>query len=38
LDQSNKAFSSECQDWFFGERSLLSSVGACRLCVGVDGS
>ena len=34
LGSINQAISSECQEWFFGERSLLPSVGACRLCVG----
>ena len=34
LGSINKFISSECQEWFFGERSLLSSVGACHLCVG----
>ena len=34
LGSINKFISSECQEWFFGERSLLPSVGAYRLCVG----
>ena len=31
MDQSNKVISSEYQEWFFGEMSLLPSVGACCL-------
>ena len=27
----NHDISSECQEWFFGEMSLLPSVGACSL-------
>ena len=34
LGSINQVISSECQEWFFGERSLLPSVGACRLWVG----
>ena len=34
LGSINQAISSEYQEWFFGERSLLPSVGACHLCVG----
>jgi hypothetical protein len=30
MDQSNKAISIGYQEWFFGERSLLPSVGTCR--------
>ena len=31
LGSINQVISSECQEWFFGEMSLLPSVGACRL-------
>ena len=34
LGSINQAISSEYQEWFFRERSLLPSVGACRLYVG----
>jgi hypothetical protein len=34
LGSINQVITSECQEWFFGERSLLPSVGDCRLCVG----
>ena len=34
LGSINQAISSEYQEWFFGKRSLLPSVGACRLYVG----
>jgi hypothetical protein len=34
LGSINQVISSEYQGWFLGERSLLPSVGACRLWVG----
>ena len=34
LGSINQVISSECQEWFIGERSLLPSAGAYRLCVG----
>ena len=32
LGSINQVILSECQEWFFGERSLLPSVGACPMC------
>ena len=34
LGSINQVISSEHQEWCFGERSLLPSVGSCHLCVG----